>query len=274
MAPSIAVKMKEQQKKALAGGELPDDVGLLPQTMVMPSSSKRPSWFKDGGNRWRMEKARIKTRFYEFASAMAYRWFMVRPRPSLDYFKTTTIAKELHSEIYKHFAAGNLAPVEHKLVDGMKSSLRGRLAQRAPNMSLKWTLHNYLSKPKLMSYKAVLFPGHKGQSSSEANAVIQAVVRIHSQQSLQHVKKISMRDARNRTTTREVITDASGAELNEAEMKPRMKDAVEYVVIQRSLRQSKECPWTMWGTTEELTMDRLKKDEKQSEKEALGQLAG
>lgn len=194
--------------------------------------------------------------------AITYRFFMVRPRPRLQLSQIPSIAKDLHHTMYTHFAAGNLQPVEGQICDGMLKSLRARLQQRAPGTSLKWTLHKHLSRPRLVSYKAAVLPPGKHETSRERNGLAQAVVRIHSLQSLQHVKRVSTRDAQNRLTTRDVVVDAQGRELPPlaAGAVPKdAKEAVEYIVVQRSLRKSREGPWKLWGTAEETTPARLKK---------------
>ena len=40
------------------------------------------------------------------------------------------------------------------------------------------------------------------------------------------------------------------------------KESVEYFVVQKSLRKSKEGPWKLWGQTEEMTLDKLARQER------------
>lgn len=178
--------------------------------------------------------------------------------------------------MYTHFASGNLAPIEGQLCEGMLGSLRMRVSQRPINTGLRWTLHKYLSRPKLMSYKPAIAPGVKGETSSERNGVVQAVVRIHSLQSLQHVKRVGSRDAQNKMVVREVLVDAQGRELEPLEegVVPRdAKELLEFFVVQKSLRRGKEGPWMVWGTTEETTMDKIRREDKMHAKAAKGLLA-
>lgn len=63
--PSIAAARKAQMQDAFRTGMIPDDMGLLPETLVMPRGKNRPSWFGNFWGRWRMEKKRFKTRLTE-----------------------------------------------------------------------------------------------------------------------------------------------------------------------------------------------------------------
>lgn len=194
-----------------------------------------------------------------------YRYYMVRPRPRLHIRSIAGIAKDLHQNMYTNFASGNLAPVEGRICEGLLKSLKGRVSQRSPNTALRWTLHRYLSRPKLASYKAAIMPQQKGETRSEANGMVQAVVRIHSLQSLQHVKRVSARDATGKLTVREVVVDAQGRELEpvvEGAVPKDAKESVEYLVVQKSLRRSKESQWMVWGTTEETTLEKVRREDK------------
>ncbi|KAI7567596.1 hypothetical protein KC346_g20701, partial [Hortaea werneckii] len=186
------------------------------------------------------------------------------------------VARDLHKSMYEHFAAGNLTPMENQICEGMLGSLRSRIAQRNPNTGLKWTLHKYLSRPKLASYRAAIFPEQKGEKNTERNGIIQAVVRIHSLQSLQHIKRMSTRDANQKLVVREVPVDSQGREmepLQEGAVPANAKDAVEYVVIQKMIRKGKEGRWMIWGTTEETTMSKIKQEQNKSQQDLLGKSA-
>jgi mitochondrial protein MBA1 len=199
------------------------------------------------------------------SSTCATRLFMVKPRPRLDWYRVPKIAKELHAEMYTHFATGDLAPIESRVCAGLLSSLRRRIALRPQGTKFKWTLHRYLSEPKLSSYKAPILPGPKSQTARERSAIFQAVVRIHSLQSLQHYKQVPARDEKGRRTTKEVLVDSLGNEVQAGSEKAESmeKEAVEYVVVQKLLHKGRMSPWMLWGTAEETTPDRLLKMRKQ-----------
>jgi len=197
---------------------------------------------------------------------------MVRPRPRLHILSVPSLAKDLHKKMYTHFASGNLAPMESQICEGLLGSLRSRVSQRNANTSLKWTLHKYLSRPRLASYRAAVYPSQKGETASERNGLVQAVVRIHSLQSLQHVKRTSSRDATGKLTVREVLADAQGRELEpvaEGALPKDAKESVEYFVIQKSLRRGKEGPWMVWGTAEETTLEKIRREDKKAQQDLL-----
>lgn len=50
----------------MRSGEMPDDVGLLPDTIIKPVGANLPSYFAAFGNRLRMDRQRIRMRVTEF----------------------------------------------------------------------------------------------------------------------------------------------------------------------------------------------------------------
>lgn len=63
--PSMTVTRKQQEAQVISRGAIPDDVGLMDQTFIMPHGKNKPSWLKDFNMRWRLEKHRLKTRVFE-----------------------------------------------------------------------------------------------------------------------------------------------------------------------------------------------------------------
>lgn len=190
---------------------------------------------------------------------------MFKPRPRLHRSKIPNIAKELHKETYAHFASGDLQRIESKVCEGMLGSLRKRINLRPANSYLIWRLHKYLSPPKLVSYKAAGMPESEGLKGF---GIVQAVVRIHSLQSLQHVKRVQVRKgAEKKMVMEDIVVDARGRELPLARVTEQVdmegaKETVEYFVIQKMMKRSKEGPWMVWGTAEETTVDKLNAQER------------
>lgn len=190
-----------------------------------------------------------------------YRYYAIRPRPSLDWRTVPSTAKTLHAQMYSAFAAGDLRPVQSNICSGLLASLRARISQRPQNTHLRWTLHKYLSKPRLVSYRAGIMPGPDGRAvegKDQQNGFVQAIVRIHSLQSLQHVRTSTVRE-KGRLVTRETPVDSVGREIADADVKGEKgaKETVEYFVVQKQLKRSQEGPWMVWGTAEETTIDQL-----------------
>ena len=64
--PSMAVAIEKAKQDAIRHGQIVNDIGLLPDTIIMPFKN-RPSWLKEFNDRWRLEKKRIKTRIMELS---------------------------------------------------------------------------------------------------------------------------------------------------------------------------------------------------------------
>ena len=203
----------------------------------------------------------------DVSSALNAWWVTPRPRKELELRKMLdipSIAKDLHREMYTAFAAGHLEAVEKTICSGMLYSLRSRIAARAPGTSMRWTLHKHVSKPKLMSYKVARIPTPKNAEKMGMNAYLQAVVRIRSIQSIKHVRLDKVRDG-TAFVTKEVVVDAQGREVrqdwaSEDEIPPNAKESTEFLVVQRMVVFGKPGPWKVWGTTEEMTVERMKTD--------------
>lgn len=145
-------------------------------------------------------------------------------------------------------------------------SLRGRIAHRPPGTQLKWTLHKYVSPSKLVSWRPAVPPLKKGEKKAERKGIVQAVVRIHSLQSLQNVRRKGQGSG-----SKEVLVDSQGRELqggdnSEQAALKHAKELVEYVVVQKVLKNSREGPWKLWGTTEEMSLEKLEREQRKLRK--------
>ncbi|KAF2170337.1 hypothetical protein M409DRAFT_51392 [Zasmidium cellare ATCC 36951] len=259
--PSIAVQMKAQQKAAMRDGSLLEQYGLLPGTVVPPTGSKLPSWLKDPRDRFALEWHKIKRGVVQMMTALYFSKWAVRPRFSLERGKVAGVAKELYEDMYRHFATGDLAPIEHRLSPGFMGSLRARISQRAPNTSLLWSLEKYLGQPQLIWYSVAMMDPKRPRE--DQTGILQAVVKIRSRQRLQKLRRIMGKDRQ----VREVLADAEGKEIHEDELERERrrstKDTTEYVVLQRIVKKSRPGPWLIWGTTEEMTLAKMKRVEEQ-----------
>lgn len=186
----------------------------------------------------------------------------------------------MHREMYQAFAAGDLEPVEGQICTGLLSSLRSRIAQRPANTHLIWRLHKYLSKPRLVSFKAGVIPGADGRlvkDKGAQNGFIQAVVRIHSLQSLQHVRRTTTRQ-HGKVHKEETLVDNQGREIPAGEdaaalARKSAKETVEYFVIQKQLKRSREGPWMVWGTAEESSLETVEQEGRERKRETAARKA-
>lgn len=64
--PSMSVAREKQRAEVIGRGLIPDDVGLLPATFIMPFGKNLPGWFGGFKGRWTLEKKRASTRMYEW----------------------------------------------------------------------------------------------------------------------------------------------------------------------------------------------------------------
>ena len=175
-----------------------------------------------------------------------------------------------------NFATGELQSVENKVCEGMLNSLRRRIAQRPPNTSYIWKLHRYITPPALVSYKPYIFPETLNKKKEERHGVVQAIVRIHSLQSLRPLKRVSVREGKQ-TVVREFVTDAQGVDqplermMESSQVVSGAKETVEYVVLQQMYKRATPGPWKIWGTTEESSLAGLEKKEKKKKKKKEGE---
>ncbi|GIZ38114.1 hypothetical protein CKM354_000153700 [Cercospora kikuchii] len=269
---SITLQQKQAMKKMQASGEHLDHVGLLEGTFVPPTGEKLPSLFSDPRGRWKVVRYQFKSWLGIIQSRLTAFWF-VKPRLKLEVGKTPRIAKELYEEMYAAFANGNMAAMQGKVAPGLLRSLNDRIAQRTPNTHLQWKLHKYIGSPECVSYKFAM-PEVKGPNTTRTG-LMQAVVKIKSQQSLLQVKRQRMRDpATKQQVVAEMPIDRNGKEIQnfdrEVEEKKNMKTMVEYFVIERLLIKGQLGSWRAWGTTQEADLAKLLKAENEKHKALMG----
>lgn len=163
--------------------------------------------------------------------------------------------------MFANFATGDLRGLDKKLCAGIYNSLQRRIDQRPRDTSYLWQIHEYISKPRLVSYKLYPFPETVNFPKHERHGIAQAVVRIHAKQSLRPLKRVRVKEGA-RMVVKEVIVDSRGAEyprerLTESSAVWNAKETVEYVVVQRLYKMTEPGPWKIWGTTEETSLDKV-----------------
>ncbi|GAB7353508.1 hypothetical protein MBLNU459_g3955t1 [Dothideomycetes sp. NU459] len=251
---SLQVAMAEQK----AAKRLPDDIGLLPDTFVMPHGANLPSLFSDPRGRLALERARLWQRGKDTLTNLIMRNFYVgnwRPwvrggRPSLQRLRIPKIAQRLYEDMYAHFAAGTIEQMAPRLCESIFNSLHGRVASRAPNTALRWTLHRYVGAPAVVSHRFI--PAGLAEDKSKMTTLQQAVVRIRSVQSLQRIRRVKGKDGKAYDVIEEgSVGGASGGAAG--------KEVTEYFVVQRMTRKGEVGDWKVWGTTEETTLAKLRK---------------
>ncbi|EME38771.1 hypothetical protein DOTSEDRAFT_160418 [Dothistroma septosporum NZE10] len=248
-------------------------MGFLPNTFVPPSGKNLPSWFSNPRDRWKILTLKGWNWYYYLAGHFMAFW-MVKPRVKLERGQLPRISKKLYEDMYSNFATGNLQAIENILSPGMLGSLRARIAQRTPNTGLKWTVHKYLTTPKVISYKFQVLPDGP---NTDKFAFAQAVVRIQSLQSLTKTKRMRVVDREsNKACIKEATVDEQGSFVHDGDLKSyRQRVArvtTEYLVVQRMVRHSRLGEWHVWGTTEEATMREIRGKGRQDEDELMNKV--
>ena len=67
LQPSMAVAREKERAATLGRGEIPDDLGLMEGTFIMPSGRNLPSWTREFKRRWGLERHRVRVKLGEFA---------------------------------------------------------------------------------------------------------------------------------------------------------------------------------------------------------------
>jgi len=255
----------EEQKRIM---EIPDDIGLLPETFVTPVMANRPKLLKDPRGRFKWERRRIYNKGRDILSAAVLKNIMVSTRPpselkrlpwykryyhyifgpkiKLEVLQVPKIAQKLYEEMYTKFASGEIASMKPRLCESIFDSLSSRASGRAPNTYLKWTLHRYLGSPKLVSYRTTIL--RPDEPKHERSYIQQAVVRIRSMQSLRKVRKVREKNGKTSEILEEGSVSGNGEE---------GKEVTEYFVIQKMVRKGIPGNWMVWGTTEETTLEKI-----------------
>lgn len=278
----------------------PTDVGLLPGTFIRPTGVNLPSIFSSPKDRLTLELRWAKTRVTDIAGQLYYKFFMRKgkPRPRLDRKKLVPLAKDLHQQIYKAFAARDTHALTTLCGSGLLSTFRARLSHRPPSTSVTWTLSRYLSRPRLISHRTapLPFPGFP------ETALRQAIVKIRSVQILTtrsdaqarkvlaeklaaaeddeegkgaqklspELRQLRLEQARTRVAPHAVsalgasrvaaATTTAEGELEGGTMVER--ELTEFVVLQRLMVKGVEGPWMVWGFGEETTLEGMREEDK------------
>jgi protein MBA1 len=182
-----------------------------------------------------------------------------QPRKSRPILATRTIpgvAKELHNALFTAYANGSKSTISKIAGETLAESLSTRLSNRAKGEKVLWSIMQYVSKPRLMSHRATELPF---KLEGERAGVRQAVVRIHTQQSLrigrapQGKKKGSLEEPEN-SQKEEPFWGYGDNDANIEWGAERTKDVIEYVVLQRRLIKGKEEDWCLLGFVEPTTI--------------------
>ncbi|KAI9798542.1 MAG: hypothetical protein M1825_005323 [Sarcosagium campestre] len=231
-AMSRPIKMPAQKSIGVSMSqvtETPNDVGLLPDTFIMPTRSNLPSIFSSPRLRYQLEWKRIKLRTKQFGG---------KPRIKLQKRTILPTAVAYYELVFKAFAEGNMGLLREYCCDGLLASFRARIHARGRDR-LEWNLHpdpSSSSRRTPVKARARLVSHSAARLPTEGSGIRQAVVRIDSNQSL----------------TR---WDATGQQVPGT---GRARSVREYLVLQKVLQAGEESPWSVWGTVDEYKVDDIR----------------
>lgn len=217
-----ATRAQQSMRLAAQTSQAKADIGLLTGTFIMPTGKNLPSLFKSPSLRLLLEKHRLKQRIMDLRDMAVFRYYTGL---KLRLFEPRKVAVQLHKDMYTAFAEGDVDTLRLICSDGLLAYFRKRLTVRGGS-KVTWTLHKMLSRPKVVSSKAHHYTGININRR-------QVVVRLHSLQSL-----------------------AKGSERAEP------KEVLEYLVLEKRHDKTLEADWSVWGTTEETTVEKLLEQEK------------
>ncbi|PLB52357.1 hypothetical protein P170DRAFT_453761 [Aspergillus steynii IBT 23096] len=250
----VSVKQPAQPSMRTRGSELsradlPQDIGLLPGTVVRPLWRDMPSIFTQPSERLRMEWLWMKTSFQNFLGLLAYTKWLNKGLP-LRLKERRQVARDLHQQMYSAFADGNTMKLRKICCTGLANNLSSRINDRPKDEKVTWALEKYNRTPgtfltglRVVSDRATQIP------ELPNSGVRQVIVRITSRQSTGKVKV----QPKNKRLGPSVPTETPV----EPPAAPKQQDCTEYVVVQKLRWTGEEEPWRIWGHTTPMTVDNL-----------------
>ncbi|EXJ54459.1 hypothetical protein A1O7_09799 [Cladophialophora yegresii CBS 114405] len=240
--------MKSQVHKA-SKQQMGNDLGKLPQTLILPPSSELPPWTTL--KRTKIHWLQLKTAFKDWWSLVVFlKWDAKRDpltgkkmRRPMELDKRRDYAQVLHEQFHIALGKGDMRALQAMCCEGLAGAARTRIEKRKAlrkNVE-RWELLGYfgIGYPAWLDKWPLspLLPNHHARVVSDRLAPLpvadsyirQCIVRIRSRQQYQ------LADMDKRTTHRHT----------------------DYVVIQKITTKGEEGHWRLWGLTEPTTMDEI-----------------
>lgn len=235
----------QSQLRKMKASEIPSDMGLLPETLLMPTLRYRPSLFSSQfKKRLRLEWASFTQPFADLARFFYLTWWTAKKNP-IDGKKPKTplllrdryvIAQDLHRRLYTAIANDDSETIEKIACTGLKRQLQIRFdqrkAQKLPKEDLKIEYTGFNS-PKMPWLIHALIPGpFKGvQIVADRYAALPVGEDASLRQIFARIRSVQTLDK----------NDGRG---------PRRVPKTEIVVFQQMKIDGVEDDWMIWGTTE------------------------
>ncbi|PBP17132.1 hypothetical protein BUE80_DR012134 [Diplocarpon rosae] len=237
-APDRSLRLASKQAQ-MAQALTATDIGLLPETFIRPTGQSLSSFFREPRATARLLWTLVRRRVRDRVSLLAL--YVSSPREDGKRFwqrkvklsskKVTPTAVALHQQMYKSLADGNMTALAKICSDGILQKFQTKIGNRERGQKMLWELVKYNQKPKLVSHRGAKFP-------TKGHAIRQAVVRISSRQRVM------------------TLMQGKGGAVKMIPGSEKVRDVVEYVVVQRITRDWIEGSWQVWGTTSETPLEK------------------
>jgi len=176
-----------------------------------------------------------------------------RLRPKIATRTIPAAARTLHKKLFSAYAAGNAARISKLTAESLAASLASRISHREPGTRLHWSVVRYVRRPRVVSQKAAELPF---LVEGEKAGARQAIVRIETEQRVVMGRKLA--DGQMDLADKEdgFWSDKSGDGIEWGV--PRVKNVVEYMVLQRKMIKGVEEPWYIVGFARETTANDIR----------------
>lgn len=222
--------------------DIPDDNGLIPGTFIKPRGKALPSWFKSPKKRAALEFYLVKNRLRGFASTWSYhRWTQGQPKLKLRWAERRLVARELHKELYKNIAEGDIEKLHEMTATSLLNKLITDISLRPRNsLPPRWSLLSYTGLPVPASLP---FP-------------IPALIPFSSIRVVSD-RSVALPIGQN-SGMRQVVVRISSKQRLEKDGKVKDWEGTEHIVIQKTKHFGKEDDkWKVWGTIPESNWDEI-----------------
>ncbi|KAF2751998.1 hypothetical protein M011DRAFT_482766 [Sporormia fimetaria CBS 119925] len=270
-APSTQMVLHQNDAEFLEKGEY----GLMSGTFIrawdttpalIPTSNltSLAAWKETLAKRWTYEKAYLKERASTLYSLIAFKWFLVHPRPS-HVFNLAPIKHEalrkyprLAIAFYQE-ADRNLADPKHWCTDGFIENMEARLRDRDENLKFKWSPVGKLSA-RVVSNKFALI--QRSEDKKDTTYQRQVVVKITGRQKLKitYEPKDDIKKTKAKFAWVPEGTDAGETGMkhkHNTEPQEIVKRVVEYMVWEMRCIKGAPKDWKMWGFTHKTTLESI-----------------
>ncbi|KIX05126.1 uncharacterized protein Z518_05998 [Rhinocladiella mackenziei CBS 650.93] len=239
--------------KNMGKKEVGDDLGRIPNALILPSAKELPSWTAPKFKRLRIHLLHLRLSlqnwfglaFYLFWDAPKDLATGKKMRKPLELASRHRVARLLHAEFNTALGVGDMNRLQNVACSGLLSKAAARIEMRKQFRAKDefWTIRRYQG----IKYPVLLekWPISVFLPAASTRVVSDRIVELPFPNS-------SLRQCTVRIRTIQEVGYA-----NEKDLK--LLPCTEYVVIQKMVYKGEAGPWKMWGTVEPSTMEEIDK---------------